>query len=123
MSETPATRYSGGGAHRRGERRAASRARPTSSATAPASTLLPHSIVSGLSVILALFYTVKKLFFSMDPPGFTTLVVAILLLSGLQLVTMGVIGEYIGRIADEVKGRPLYVLRTLIRNGKLESRP
>jgi glycosyltransferase involved in cell wall biosynthesis len=77
--------------------------------------------VSALSVILALFYTVKKLFFSMDPPGFTTLVVAILLLSGLQLVTMGVIGEYIGRIADEVKGRPLYVLSAVIRNGKREA--
>jgi dolichol-phosphate mannosyltransferase len=73
--------------------------------------------VSALSVVLAIFYTAKKLFFQMDPPGFTTLVVAILLLSGLQLVTLGVIGEYVGRIADEVKGRPLYVVRSIIRDG------
>ncbi len=44
-------------------------------------------------------------------PGITTVLFAVLLLGGIQLITVGIIGEYIGRIYEEVKGRPLYVLR------------
>jgi dolichol-phosphate mannosyltransferase len=43
-------------------------------------------------------------------PGITTVLFAVLLLGGIQLITVGIIGEYIGRIYEEVKGRPLYVL-------------
>jgi glycosyltransferase involved in cell wall biosynthesis len=43
--------------------------------------------------------------------GFTTIVVGITLLGGIQLITLGIMGEYIGRIFDEVKQRPLYTLR------------
>jgi dolichol-phosphate mannosyltransferase len=44
-------------------------------------------------------------------PGVTTTVIAVLLLGGMQLMAIGVIGEYVGRIYDEVKHRPLYVVR------------
>jgi glycosyltransferase involved in cell wall biosynthesis len=47
-------------------------------------------------------------------PGVTTVLFAVLLLGGIQLITVGIIGEYIGRIYEEVKGRPLY----LVRNGE-----
>jgi dolichol-phosphate mannosyltransferase len=73
-------------------------------------------IISMLSFLLAVFYTVKKLTTGLNPPGFATLVVAIFFLAGIQLITIGVIGEYIGRIFDEVKQRPLYVVRRVIRN-------
>jgi polyisoprenyl-phosphate glycosyltransferase len=43
--------------------------------------------------------------------GFSTVEITMLLLGGIQLITIGVIGEYVGRIFDEVKGRPLYLVR------------
>jgi glycosyltransferase involved in cell wall biosynthesis len=44
-------------------------------------------------------------------PGITTVLLAVLLLGGIQLITVGIIGEYLGRVYEEVKGRPLYVVR------------
>ena len=44
-------------------------------------------------------------------PGFATITIAVLLLGGIQLIAVGIMGEYIGRIYDEVKGRPLYLVR------------
>jgi dolichol-phosphate mannosyltransferase len=44
-------------------------------------------------------------------PGFSTLTIVVLLLGGIQLIAVGIIGEYVGRIYDEVKRRPLYVVR------------
>jgi polyisoprenyl-phosphate glycosyltransferase len=45
-------------------------------------------------------------------PGFGSITIAVLLLGGIQLMAIGLIGEYVGRIYDEVKGRPLYLVRT-----------
>ncbi|MDQ3609136.1 MAG: hypothetical protein M3459_09580 [Actinomycetota bacterium] len=47
-------------------------------------------------------------------PGATTIIIAVLLLGGIQLMAIGLIGEYVGRIYDEVKGRPLYVVRSRV---------
>jgi polyisoprenyl-phosphate glycosyltransferase len=44
-------------------------------------------------------------------PGFSSITITVLLLGGIQLITIGIIGEYVGRIYDEVKGRPLYLVR------------
>jgi dolichol-phosphate mannosyltransferase len=44
-------------------------------------------------------------------PGFGTITIAVLLLGGIQLIAIGIIGEYVGRIYDEVKGRPLYLVK------------
>jgi dolichol-phosphate mannosyltransferase len=44
-------------------------------------------------------------------PGFATLLCVVLLLGGIQLITAGIIGEYVGRIYDEIKHRPLYIVR------------
>jgi dolichol-phosphate mannosyltransferase len=78
--------------------------------------------VSLLSFTVALFYVVKKIALGAGIPGFTTLVVSIFFLAGIQLMTIGVIGEYIGRISDEVKRRPLYVARRVTRRD-LHSHP
>jgi dolichol-phosphate mannosyltransferase len=53
-------------------------------------------------------------------PGITTTVVAVLLLGGFQLMAIGLIGEYVGRIYDEVKRRPLYIVRERTNVGAAE---
>jgi polyisoprenyl-phosphate glycosyltransferase len=70
--------------------------------------------VSLISIVLAVFYVIQKLTVGLNPPGFATLIVAIFFLSGIQLITIGVIGEYVGRVFEEVKRRPLYVVRQVI---------
>jgi len=70
--------------------------------------------VSFLSILLAAIYTIQKLTMGLSPPGFATTIVAIFFLAGIQLITLGVMGEYIGRIFEEVKSRPLYVVRKVI---------
>jgi polyisoprenyl-phosphate glycosyltransferase len=47
-------------------------------------------------------------------PGFGAVTIAVLLLGGIQLIAIGIIGEYVGRIYDEVKGRPLYLVRSRV---------
>jgi len=62
----------------------------------------------------AMFLTVRTLVFGVDVPGFASIMVAILMLGGLQLLSLGIMGEYVGRIATDVRGRPLYVVASMI---------
>ena len=62
----------------------------------------------------AIFIIVRTLTSGIQVPGYASLMVAILFLGGLQLLSLGVLGEYVGRILTEVKHRPLYVLREMI---------
>jgi dolichol-phosphate mannosyltransferase len=68
-------------------------------------------VISFLSILLAVFYVMVKLQLGLNPPGFATIVVAICFFAGVQLITLGVIGEYVGRIFEEAKRRPMYILR------------
>ena len=65
------------------------------------------AILAFLAVPVAIAFRV----FGQFIPGITTTVVAVLLLGGFQLMAIGLIGEYVGRIYDEVKRRPLYIVR------------
>ncbi len=67
-------------------------------------------IVAGSSAVLALVFIYLKYFTDKAIPGFTGLITVMLFLGGVQLITLGVIGEYVGRIYDEVKRRPRYVV-------------
>ncbi|VVE49485.1 bactoprenol glucosyl transferase [Pandoraea horticolens] len=57
------------------------------------------------------FIVGRTLVLGIDVPGYASLLSALLFLGGLQLVGIGVVGEYVGRIYDEAKGRPVYLLR------------
>lgn len=59
----------------------------------------------------ALWTVVRVVLHGVDTPGYATLLTAVVALSGIQLVTLGVIGEYVGRIYHEAKHRPPYVVR------------
>ena len=67
--------------------------------------------ISLISLMYALILVVRTLVFGVDVPGYASLMVAILFLGGIQLITLGVLGEYLGRVYEEVKGRPLYFVR------------
>ena len=75
-------------------------------------------IVSLLSIGYAIFLLALRVFKIDVVPGFTTPTVAILLLGGIQLISIGVLGEYLGRIYDEVKQRPHYIVGEIISSPK-----
>ncbi len=66
--------------------------------------------VALLAVIYAAEVVVKKLLFGNAVPGYPSLMTVVLFLGGVQLVTLGVIGEYLGRVFNETKQRPLYLV-------------
>lgn len=70
--------------------------------------------IGGLSAIGALVYLVitliQKLFFGIDVPGYASLLIVMLFFNSLLLLSNGIQGEYLARIFEEVKGRPLYVI-------------
>ena len=69
-------------------------------------------LVSAASFILAIWFLVQRLSGQPLIRGWSSTVVIVLFLGGVQLLTIGIIGEYLSRIYDEVKGRPLYVVRS-----------
>ncbi|MCI0565059.1 MAG: glycosyltransferase, partial [Nitrososphaera sp.] len=72
-------------------------------------------VVAIIGFITAIFFIVRRLFFK-DPAvtGFTTLLTMMIFLGGVQLISIGILGEYIGRIYEEIKQRPLYVVKEKI---------
>lgn len=67
--------------------------------------------LSLITLLYASFLVIRTLTLGIDVPGYASLMVAVLFLGGIQLITLGVIGEYLGRVYEEVKGRPLYFVR------------
>ncbi|HEX3670377.1 MAG TPA: glycosyltransferase family 2 protein [Candidatus Cybelea sp.] len=76
-------------------------------------------VVSAIAFVYALVVIGFKLF-SLKPPAYTpgwaSTIVAVLFLGGVQLMSLGILGEYLGRVYDEVKGRPLYLISDIERS-------
>ncbi len=69
------------------------------------------AILSFIGIVYVLYFRITE---GREVPGFATLAIFILFLGGLQLMALGVLGEYIRRMYDEVKQRPHYVVRTIL---------
>ena len=83
----------------------------TSFSTAPLRIWLYIGVITSLlAIVYGSWIIVKTLMFGADLPGYASLFTAILFLGGVQLIGLGVLGEYIGRIYMESKGRPLYIV-------------
>jgi len=67
-------------------------------------------VISAAAFIYGLVVLFQTLAFGRDSPGFATLIISILFLAGIQLISLGVVGEYLGRVFEEVKGRPLFIV-------------
>ena len=67
--------------------------------------------ISGLAFLYIVFRLARTVLWGIDVPGYESIIVTILFLGGMQLLTLGIIGDYLGRVFNEVKGRPLYVVR------------
>ena len=67
-------------------------------------------LIAGFALFVAIPLTIVARYTNQFVPGISSTIVVLLLLGGIQLITVGIIGEYVGRIYDEVKRRPLYVV-------------
>ena len=67
--------------------------------------------VSGFAFLYIVVRLVRTLLYGIDVPGYESIIVTVLFLGGVQLITLGIIGHYLGRVFNEVKGRPLYIVR------------
>jgi dolichol-phosphate mannosyltransferase len=68
-------------------------------------------LVSGVAFLAALAVLILRLVTEVEPQGWTSVIVVVLFLGGVQLVTLGILGEYLGYVLDEVRRRPPYVVR------------
>jgi glycosyltransferase involved in cell wall biosynthesis len=78
--------------------------------------------ISVFALGMAAYYWARTMLFGVDTPGFPTLVVSIAFFSGVQLISLGVLGEYVALIFNEVKGRPLYLVAERIESEKADNR-
>jgi hypothetical protein len=66
--------------------------------------------ISLVAIVYAIYFLLRTIWFNTDVPGFPSLIVSIMFFAGVQLLSLGVIGEYLARIYEEVKARPLFVV-------------
>ena len=76
------------------------------------------ALASAAASLYAVYAIFQRLFLGTSPQGFTALIVAITFFAGVQLLFLGLIGEYIGRVYDEAKGRPHFVVTETVRGGR-----
>lgn len=78
--------------------------------------------LAALAFLYGAYLTVSYFLYGHDVSGWTTIVVGMMLFAGIQLVSLGVVGEYVGRIFEESKGRPLFIVKSELGLGLKASR-
>jgi polyisoprenyl-phosphate glycosyltransferase len=78
-------------------------------------------VIAAIAVLYALFIVTRVLIFGIDTPGYASLLIAVLLMGAIQLLSLGIIGEYLGRLFLEVKGRPIYVIEGVYEDGDIQA--
>jgi len=68
-------------------------------------------LVAAFSFVIGIYMSIKKIFFGMPVSGYASLIISLYFLGGIQLIIIGIIGEYIGRIYSETQNRPLYIIK------------
>lgn len=66
--------------------------------------------IAAFAFVNAVYYLLEVLLVGVSAPGFPSLIISIMFFAGVQMISLGVLGEYIGRVFAEVKGRPLYLV-------------
>lgn len=90
----------------------------TSFSTTPIRLVVGLGFVAVVLCLLALVWTLYLRFFTDETvQGWTSVIVVVLFLGGIQLISLGIIGQYVGRIFEEVKERPLYVVEEVVDGG------
>jgi polyisoprenyl-phosphate glycosyltransferase len=69
------------------------------------------AVISSLAFVYIVVRIIKTLVWGIDVPGYESILASVLFLGGVQLLTLGILGDYLGRVFNEVKGRPLYIVR------------
>ena len=70
-------------------------------------------LIAGLAMAYGVWVVIKTLVYGVDVPGYASLLAAVLFMGGIQLIGIGVLGQYIGRIYSEAKQRPVYLVRRI----------
>jgi len=73
--------------------------------------------IAAIAVLYALFIITRVMILGIDTPGYASLLIAVLVMGAIQLLSLGIIGEYLGRLFVEVKGRPIYVVEGVYEEG------
>ena len=75
-------------------------------------------VIAFIGFVFAIYTVWRKIFLGINVPGFTFLLVSILLVSGIQMILLGVIGEYLWRALDETRKRPSFIVDRFVIDGK-----
>jgi len=78
------------------------------------------AIAVGLSTVFGAYALISWLFVGKTPQGWTSLFFTVVMLGGVQLLALGVLGEYLGRIFEQVRGRPLFMVETVVRANQIQ---
>ena len=80
-------------------------------------------LTSLIGFVYTAFLTVRTILLGIDVPGYASLMVVIMILGGVQLICLGLIGEYLGRLYIEAKGRPLYIVSEILASAEVPEHP